>query len=455
MGTESSSPGKAERTDMSQIFEHAWLITMDPQNDRIRDGALVVTDGKISWVGSAADIPEIYNDAERVDCHGKVIYPGFINAHSHAALSVLRGVGDDIGMAPAYSRDVPQGVFMSEEDIYTFSLLGGLETLKFGCTMIVDNYIHERFAAKAFDELGMRAVVSERIHDADLFGIPAGNYTFDMNTGMDLLQKNLDLIEHWKGHDRISGCIGPHAPDTCSDDFLREVRKAADETNQRVVIHLAQGMREVNQIKARSGLSPVEFVNSFGLLDERTIAGHCIYVSEKDRQLIKDSHVHVAHMSGSNSKGGMTAPISDYKDAGVNICLGTDNMSGDMIMVMRLALVTSRMRTQSNSLYAADVLVMATMGGARALGMENSIGSLEVGKQADFITMDYDQIHLVPLVDPVMNLVHNGLSSDIRDVYVGGRKVIENGRSMLIDEKALLKEAQERCLLLWKKVRGE
>lgn len=440
---------------MSEIFEHAYLITMNPDGERIPDGALVITGGKIAWIGKNSEIPSVYAGEKKVDCRGKVIYPGFINAHSHAALSVLRGVGDDIGMAPAYSRDVPQGVFMSEEDIYTFSLLGGLETLKFGCTMIVDNYIHERFAAKAFDRLGMRAVVSERIHDADLFGIPAGSYSFDMKTGMDLLKKNLDLIETWKGHDRISACIGPHAPDTCSDDFLREVRKAADETNQRVVIHLAQGMREVNQIKARSGLTPTEFVDSFGLLDEKTIAGHCIYVSEKDKELIKNSKVQIAHMSGSNSKGGMVAPISDYKNTGVNICLGTDNMSGDMIMVMRLALVTSRMRTHDNSLFAADVLEMATMGGARALGMSDSIGSLEVGKQADFFTMDYEQIHLVPLVDPVMNLVHNGLSSDIRDVYVGGIKVIENGRSLFVDEAELLKEAQERCLRLWEKVRGK
>jgi 5-methylthioadenosine/S-adenosylhomocysteine deaminase len=183
------------------------------------------------------------------------------------------------------------------------------------------------------------------------------------------------------------------------------------------------------------------------------IAGHCIFIGEDEEHLLVTTGTNISHQSGSNAKGGMMAPIQDLVRLGANIGLGTDNMSGDMIEVMRLSLCTARMRAEDNqALRAIDVLEMATLGGARALEMEAEIGSIEVGKKADLVVVDYRKAHLIPLIDPVANLVHNGLGSDIDMVFVDGELVVSGGISTRIEEAPLFEEAQSRTEALWQKL---
>lgn len=440
---------------ITQVLRGGTLVTMDAQHRVIRDGALVIQSGQIIWLGPASDIPVAYNDGHIEWLTGRVVLPGFVNLHTHAALVVLRGIGDDLGIAPAYSPKVPQGVFLSPEDVYFFSLLGGLEALQFGTTCIVDNYVYEEQAARAFEQLGLRAIVSERLHDADLFQIPDGRYEFDMRRGEELLDRNLALIQDWEGAagGRIHTRLGPHAPDTCSTAYLERLGHAVDQAGVGLVIHLAQSHREVAQILQRSGGTPVAYLHALGLLSPQMIAGHCIYLSEEDKRMLAESKTQISHQSGSNAKGGMMAPILELANLGANIGIGTDNMAGDMIEAMRLALCTARMRSADNqALRAVDVLEMATMGGARALGMQAEIGSLEVGKRADLVVLDFQKAHLAPVIDPIANLVHNGLGSDVEQVYVDGERLVQNGRSTRVEFLEILAEAQNRAEALWKKM---
>ena len=184
---------------MLTLFTQATIVTMNPERDVLQNAALAVRNDRIEWLGSMDAVPEMYNIARRLAVPGQIILPGFVNLHTHAALSILRGLADDRGLSPAYSPRVPQGVFLSPDEIYLFTLLGGIDALRLGTTTIVDNYLYCDKTVVALDELGLRAVVSERLHDADLFQIPHGVYQFDERLGDELLARNLALVEEWQG----------------------------------------------------------------------------------------------------------------------------------------------------------------------------------------------------------------------------------------------------------------
>lgn len=439
------------------VLEGGTVVTMDPARTVFQDAAVVIRGDKIEWVGYRRDLPAEFAHAHHVGIHDSVICPGFVNIHTHAALSVLRGVGDDQGIAPAYSPRVPQGVFLSEEDCYTFSTLGALEAMQFGTTCMVDNYIHAEQTARAFARLGLRGVVSERLHDADLFGVAEGLYEFDERRGEELLARSFEVNKRWHGAEngRITVRFGPHAPDTCSTEYLCKIRDAAGDEGLALVLHVAQSELEVAVIKERSGLTVPGYLEQIGLLGPGMIAGHCIFVSDEDILTLARTNTQVSHQSASNSKGGMITPVRALREAGVNVGLGTDNMTSDMIEVMRLAVCAARITAgDPNAANAAQALEMATIDGAQALGMQDQIGSIECGKKADLIVLDYLKPHLVPVRDPIANLVHNGLGSDVRQVYIDGRLVIDNGQHTEFDTNGLLREAQRRSVKLWEKMEG-
>ena len=290
---------------MKKVILGGTVVTMDPGRNLINDAAIVMNDDRIEWIGTSNTLPDLYKTIDTIEIPNHVVFPGFVNLHTHAALSILRGIGDDQGVAPAYSPKVPQGVFLSPEDCYVFSLLGALEALRFGTTCMVDNYIYANETARAFSTLGMRGIVSERLHDADLFLIPDGHYVFDPVRGRELLSRGIDLYEGWQGKDngRISVFIGPHAPDTCSTPYLETIRDTARDLDLMLVLHVAQSEREVSVIKERSGMSVPYYLNSLGLLGEDMIAGHCIYVTPEDIQLLAETNTQVSHRAAAIQRG--------------------------------------------------------------------------------------------------------------------------------------------------------
>lgn len=440
---------------MLTLFTQATIVTMNPERDVLQNAALAVRNDRIEWLGSMDAVPEMYQVARRLPVPGQIILPGFVNLHTHAALSILRGLADDRGLSPAYSPRVPQGVFLSPDEIYLFTLLGGIDALRLGTTTIVDNYLYCDKTVVALDELGLRAVVSERLHDADLFQIPHGVYQFDERLGDELLARNLALVEEWQGasNGRITCRIGTHAPDTCSTAYLEKARDAADRLGIGMVIHLGQAPREQQEILQRSGKRVTHYLHDLGLLGPQMIAGHCVFVDESEMDVLAQTGTQMAHLSGSNAKAGKKAPVNELLARGMNIGLGSDNMSGDMVEAMRLALIIARLRTGDNqALKALQVLEMATINGAHALGMQDEIGSLEVGKKADLVLIDADQPHWVPLIDPVANLVHGGLGTDVSQVWVDGQPLVVDGIVVSMDQREVLRRAQAAAQALWAKM---
>ena len=440
-----------------KIISGATVVTVNPERTIHRDGAVLIVDGRIGAVGKRSDIEREHPTAERIDATGQMLLPGFINLHVHSALAVTRGLGDDLGGAPVYRKDIPQGVMLSSDDTYTMSKLGGLQALLFGSTTIVENYIHSRSNVKALAELGIRAVVSERVHDADLFTVRDGNYSYDTALGAQLLDENIQLIEEWNGYDggRITCQVGPHGPDTASTALLEKTMRVAQEYDVGMFIHLAQTKGEVAQVRKLTGRSSVQHLSDIGMLGPRLIAGHCAFLDEGDAELLAASDTKICQLPVVNAKSGWIAPIPELRRLGATVGLGTDHMIHDMVEAMRFALSMNRVFDGGPmGIRAMDVLEMATIQGARSIGREAELGSIETGKIADLVFVDLDRPHLAPVLDPVANLVYAGQSSDIHSVMVNGEFVVRDRQALTVDSTEVVASAQSRAEDLWRTIGG-
>jgi 5-methylthioadenosine/S-adenosylhomocysteine deaminase len=309
------------------------ILTLDDNSRILKDSAHAVARRTIVDVGPAETLRARWTAAATIDGKDRLAMPGLVNVHNHTPLIITRGMIEDVGVAPIFTPDVPQGHWLNEEDAYALSSLGLYELLRAGCTTVVDFYRYPSSCARAAAELGVRAVIAGRVHDADPAGLASGKYDYKTAIGQRSLWENAELIEHWNGHDegRIRCDWAPHAPDTCSDDLLREVKTLADSHGGNIHTHLSQLPGEVEAVKARSGLAPPRLLDKLGLLNERLIAAHCLLLEGDDIALCGRAKMTVAHAPIGNAKGGRIAPIVELKDADARIALCTDTFSGDMI----------------------------------------------------------------------------------------------------------------------------
>lgn len=443
---------------MALILTGGLIVTMDKDRRGLKNSAVVVEGNRIKEIGDAKEMLKKYGENSTVvDCEGKAIFPGFINIHTHQTLSIIRGVAEDMGTAPAYTKSVPQGPFLGKEDCYVMAMLGAVEAMRFGSTLIADMYTYSHQNAEVFGKVGLRAMVCEMTHDMDFFGLPTSDYHVDKALGEELLQSNIDLIEKYNGsyNGRILCDFGPHAPDTCSKEFIMRIGDLSRKYNIGMSTHLAQSPREVRRIKEISGLSPTKYMEECGIFDSKfTVCAHGIFCDDDDIEILaKHKNVSIAHAAEGNAKGGMVAPISKMRKKGVNVGIATDNGAANMIETMRIALCSGKVLTNTyNDPVAMDVLEMATINGAKALGLENELGSIEVGKKADFVVVDYNKPHMVPCVDAVGTLVHTGLGSDVDTVIVDGEIVVQGGKVLTVDVDQLLKDAQSVAKRKWLEV---
>jgi 5-methylthioadenosine/S-adenosylhomocysteine deaminase len=315
----------------------------------------------------------------------------------------------------------------------------------------MDFYRYPSSCARAASELGVRAVIAGRVHDAEPGTLADGKHVYNRAIGNASLKENAELIEHWNGHDRgrIRCDWAPHAPDTCSDDLLREVKKLADAHGGNVHTHLSQLPAEIEAVKARTGLTPPQLMDKLGLLNDRLIAAHCIHMDQSDIELCGRSKMTVAHAPIGNAKGGRIAPIMELMEAGARIALCTDTFSGDLIEAMRWAISMQRINRQGNVLDPRTVLDWGTRQSAEALGLGNQVGSLEIGKKADMILLDIRSPTLAPMIDGYGVLVHSASGHDVDAVIVDGRVVVKDSRLTLADGDAIVAEAQAVANTLW------
>ena len=450
------------------IFENATLITMDAERRIIRDGAIAVSGSRIAGIGKKRDIwAEFASDRERIDLRGMLVIPGLVNTHVHLTQALIRGCADDLGLIDFLVKRV--WVLMGNydhDDARLSAELCILEMLKAGTTAFVESMLvlHYGFdgIAQVVESAGIRAALSKTVMD-----LPSYIEGHAMHAGMvedreTAFQEALDMHAKWDGAagGRIQVWFGPRTPGGCSPELYREMMAAARERDMGVTMHLAEVQEDVRYIRQQYGMRPVEFVESVGMVGPRVLLAHTVWLDEQDIQRLAETGTHVTHNPVSNAKlASGIAPVPAMLAAGVNVGLGTDagtcNNTYDLIREMRWASVLHKVKHLDPTIVPCEtVLEMATINGARAMGLENEIGSLEVGKRADFVALDMDKPHLVPAPDPVSALVFAAQGSDVDTVVIDGRIVVQGRQVLTMDEERILDEARKRAEKLYDRVGG-
>ena len=413
---------------------------------------------RISYVGPTLP-PDQASGKTVFDAKGSLVIPGLVNVHTHTILTMVRGVAEDMGFAPAYTPGVPHGHDVLPHEAVALAKLGALEAMRFGSTLINDSYVHAEHTLPAMAELGLRVFTCGRIHDVDFSRVHWGEWKHNPKIGFKTIEEAIRLYDRWNGSfdGRTGVQFTPHAPDTCSKDLLREIAKYCQPLGIRVTTHLSQSRLENRRILERDSCTPTELLDDVGLLNSRLIAAHGIFMTDSDIKRAGSVGINLAHIPKGNATGGHMAPTRRMHRAGMALTLATDNMHGDLIEVMRWALCIGRVQEGciDDEWQPADVLQMATMAGAQAMGLSAEIGTLEPGKKADLVVLNMDQPHWVPKISILGNLMHVGQGRDITHVMIDGRWVIEGGRATLVDEEKIKAEAQQAAESLWTRARTE
>ncbi len=387
-----------------------------------------------------AEFMAAYADVRRIDCDGKLVMPGLINTHCHVAMTLQRSSADDIALMEWLNDHIwPFEARQSAEDIALGAKLGVVEMMLGGVTSFVDMYWHEEAVYDAVDALGMRALLTESCLDGNI----------------DESEKNLKLLLHKvAGNDRIAAGMSPHAAYSCSPDTILRAKRFCDEHNLRMTIHLAETLDEQRIVAERYGCTPVEHFDRLGMLHPKQIAAHCVHLSDSDIDLLYQRGVHVAHNPSSNMKiSSGVAPIDRLNRRGINCAIATDGPSSnndlDMWEEMRVASFLQKVSTMNPlSVPAYEILKMATVNAAAALGYEGLLGVVREGALADVIIIDMVKPHIYPIHDVVANLLYCAKASDVDSVIINGELVVENRQIAGVDVGRLCRDVHARAMEL-------
>jgi len=436
------------------IVQHALILPIAGRRI-IHDGAVAVSEGRIEAIGKTDEIRRHFKADEIVDASKKFMMPGIINAHSHVGSAFVKGLTED-REGGFYKIGLPVSHFVTPEDIYYHSILGLIETTKFGSTCINEQWHYMDETAKVVESMGTRAVISETVFETDYMRMREKDWSRVAGKGEATLAKNVELIKKWHGKadGRILCRIGTHAPDTLEPELLIKAKEIAQKYNVGLHIHCAQSRAEIEYINKRYGVGSVEFLESIGFLGPDVIAAHLAWINDKEVAILKKRGVHMAHCPVIMAKRGQFPPMQSIYSAGVNVAIGTDWLSMDPWDNMRAAIFISRVLSQKvSTLDAVRALEMATINGARALHLESTLGTLEVGKKADFILVDLKTAHLYPMHDQyedvVSNIVYNVNGNDVDSVYVDGKPVVINHKCIRYNEEEAIERAQKSAEDLW------
>ena len=425
------------------IWSARYVITEDAQHRVIANGAVAIQGDHLVGVGTKAEIDARFHAKNRLDRPDAILAPGLIDTHTHAAMSLFRGIADDKKLQdwlekyifPAEAKNV------SPDFVRWGTRLGCLEMLLGGTTTFTDMYYFEDVVAEVAKEAGMRGVLGETI-----IGFPVA----DAKTPADALQFTEKYLTRFRNDPLVTAAVAPHAIYTNSDETLKASRALANKYNAPLLIHLAETKKEVDDALQQRHMTPVRALDSLGVLTGRTVAAHCVWVNEPDMAILKSRGVGIAHCPSSNMKlGSGVAPVTRMLELDLAVGLGPDGPAGsnndfNMFEEMDLAAKLQKVMTlDPEVLPAATALEMATIRGARALGMEKEIGSLETGKRADMIVVRLDRPNAVPLYDAVSQMVYALKADDVRDVMVNGKPVVRDGRILTLNAAQIMQKAEE------------
>jgi 5-methylthioadenosine/S-adenosylhomocysteine deaminase len=432
------------------LVRNALVATFDARDTFLPDGAIAITGNRIVAVGPTDAVAARYAADKTINAEGLFAIPGLINSHNHSPLGVTRGLIEDSTVAPMYTRSVPQGHLLSEEESLALARLGHYELLRSGCTTVIDFYRQPKTLAKAAEEIGTRAVITGRIHDIDLDLLTEKRMVHSDAVGEETLQETLDLFSQWDGaaDGRITCEFGVHGTDTCTPALLRRISDLAPGHGGRVHLHLAHAKGEVAYVEERDGMTPTQLLADVGLLEQRLVAAHCVFVDEADRQRLGKAGVTVAHAPHQNAPAGNSAPVRELEAAGAHITLCTDARTGNLFEAMRLAIASWRLRNGGYEPTARKALSWAIDGAARALGW-NDLGRIETGCRADITLLDRRDPNLAPIIDGYGILAYSANGSNVDTVIVDGKVRLAGRQSVGFDGQAVVRDAQTVAERLW------
>ncbi|HLY19376.1 MAG TPA: amidohydrolase family protein [Bryobacteraceae bacterium] len=425
------------------IWTARYVVTMDPQRRVIEDGAIAIRGQRILAAGPKAEIERRYEARQHLDRPDAILAPGLINTHTHAAMSLFRGIADDLRLQdwlehyifPAEARNV------TPEFVRWGTRLGCLEMLLSGTTTFTDMYYFEDVVAEAAKEAGMRGVLGETI-----IGFPVP----DAKTPADSLAFTDKFLTRFHDDPLIVPAVAPHAIYTNSDETLKACRALANRHGAPLVIHLSETRRENDECLAKRKVTPTQALDALGVFNGRTVAAHAVWVDEADMAILKARGVGIAHCPSSNMKlASGVAPVTRMLALDLAVGLGPDGPAGsnndfNMFEEMDLAAKLQKVTTgDPRNLPAEAAVEMATIRGARALGMEKEIGSLEPGKRADLISIRLDRPNAVPLYNVYSQMVYALKGSDVQDVMVDGRLAVRDARALTLNASQIEAQARE------------
>jgi 5-methylthioadenosine/S-adenosylhomocysteine deaminase len=416
----------------------SYLYLEDKDKTIIKNGAVAICRDIIIETGDANDLARKYPAAQMLATEHGLIMPGLVNTHSHAAMACFRGLADDLPLMQWLQEYIfPVEAKLTGDMVYRATLLSLAEMIKSGTTSFCDMYLFAKDVARATQESGMRAWIGEVLYD-----FPSPNYG-EVSAGFEYVEELFTLYDN---NPLINITVDPHSIYTCSPDLLKNLKSMAEKHNALYIIHLSENEEEVKGSKERYGVSPVIHLENLGLLDSRVVADHCVMLTDEEIKLLAQREVKIAHCPESNMKlASGIAPVQQMITAGISVGLGTDgsasNNDVDMFGEMNSAAKLHKVNTlDPTALPAETVLDMATMGGARVLGAEKEIGSLEPGKKADLIVLDMNQPHLTPLYNIPSHMVYAARGADVIHSVINGKVVMQNRELKTLDEKAILTE---------------
>ncbi|MGI6574427.1 MAG: amidohydrolase [bacterium] len=424
------------------IISGGAVVTVDEKGQIFDPGEVVIRDGKILSVGPAGSTRAVPGQQQLImKAENKIILPGFINAHTHAAMTLFRGVGDDLPLREwLQNRIWPLEAKLTAKDIYWGTLLAIVEMLQAGVTAFADMYFMCESVAEAVYESGIRASIAP-----GLLGI-SSSAEQELKTAVDFCRK-------WGGKagGRITTMLGPHAPYTCPPSYLKQVIAAAKDIGVGIHIHLAETKQEVADLKNEYGLTPVAYLATQDLAGLHILAAHCVHLERKDISQLKNYGIFVAHNPGSNLKlASGIAPLPELLAEHIRIALGSDgaasNNNLDILEEARLtALIHKAATGDATAVPATLALEMATRNGAAALGLDKCCGQIKPGLKADLIIINRNAPHMYPLFDPISSLIYSAKSSDVETVLVDGKIIVDKGEIKTVDAEKIMYMADEHA----------
>lgn len=448
----------------SVLIERGVVVTLDARRRVIRDGAVMIEGSRIIDVGKTDELHRKYSPERTIDASRKLVIPGLIDCHVHLAQALIRGCADDVSLLDWLGKYVwPLQGNYDAEDGRVSAKLCMLEMIKSGTTSFIESMTHTRYGfdgiAKALEESGMRGYLAKTIMDTPAYGRKQMMHEGMIEDGERSLAETMTMYDRWNGkaNSRISVWFGPRSLGACSKALYEKIAEEAAKRKAGITMHLCEVKEDLKYAQRKFKKSPVAFANEVGLLTPRTVLAHAVWLTDRDIATLSKTRTNISHCPSSNTKlASGIARVPEMLKKGVNVGLGCDggpsNNSYDMIREMKLAAYIHKVRlSDPMTMPAETILEMATVRGARAIGMGDMLGTLEPGKLADIVLVNLDSIDMVPNNNPVSDLVYAGCGADVDTVMVDGKIIMENRNVKTLNEHEIVEQARERASALLKR----